>query len=430
MSDITEIVYVNITRETAAVDRAAFNIPMFLTNTTAFSERARSYTSLTAVAADFRSTAAAYLAAQAFFGQDTKPPSIVIGRRQVNSVTVSFTVTNSTLYTLTINGTAVNYTSDSSATAAEIASGLTTAFSATSISGITCTNNLNGTLTIGVSAAGTAWSIVATTNVTLANVTPTETWAEAITAVQTQNDTWYGLTVATRVQSEIEALAPVVEAMDKIYITASSDAAITTSATTDLGSTTHAAAYDRTAVLYSGVAATVYPECAWMGSQLPQTPGSNTWKFKTLSGVTVDRLTATQISNSKTKKANIYRTIGGQPITSEGTMASGEYIDIMIFVDWLKARMQERIYSRLKNLLKIPYTAAGLTIIENEIRAVLAEGINNGGLSASPAPRVVMPDVATIDVNLKALREVEGIKFYATLAGAIHKVSIEGTVSL
>jgi len=80
-------------------------------------------------------------------------------------------------------------------------------------------------------------------------------------------------------------------------------------------------------------------------------------------------------------------------LTSEGTMAGGEFIDVMIFVDWLEARMRESIFFRLVNTKKIPYTQAGVTIIENEIRRVLAEGIAGGGLAPNPQPTVSVPNV-------------------------------------
>lgn len=75
-------------------------------------------------------------------------------------------------------------------------------------------------------------------------------------------------------------------------------------------------------------------------------------------------------------------------------------------------------------------TRPGMSILEAELRAVLAEGIRNGGLSTTPAPTVTMPDPVTMDFNLKALRTVEGISFTATLAGAVHFVTIVGVCTL
>ncbi|MNQ67149.1 hypothetical protein D3C85_816590 [compost metagenome] len=102
----------------------------------------------------------------------------------------------------------------------------------------------------------------------------------------------------------------------------------------------------------------------------------------------------------------------------------------MVFVDWLEARLRERIWFRLANSKKIPYTQAGATILEAEVRAQLREGIRVGGLAETPAPVVNVPDVTTLAPNLRAQRIFDGIEFEATLAGAIHFVSIAGRVTV
>lgn len=431
MTVLTDIIDIVISRETTAVSRAAFNIPMFLATHTAFSERAREYTSITAVAADFSSTSNVYKAASAFFGQTIKPPKIVVGRRQVDGVDGSIaTVANSTLYTVTINGTVFSFTSDASATATEIVAGLKAAYDAAPISGITFVNNLDGTFDLDISPAGTAWSVKASSNITLTNETPTETYVAALAAVELVNNNWYALTCDSHVQADVEALAAAVEARKKIYGTSTQDTAVKTTGTTDVAAVLNAAGYQRTFVLYSAEANSKFPECAWIGGQLPEAPGSNTWKFKTLAGITFDTLTDTESTNIKNKKANTYERIGGVNITTEGTMSGGEFVDVMIFVDWLEARMRERIFFRLVNTKKIPYTKSGTTIIENEIRAVLAEGIAIGGLSDNPRPTVSMPDVLTTDPNLRATRTYGDIVFTGRLQGAIHFIDIRGTVSV
>jgi hypothetical protein len=102
----------------------------------------------------------------------------------------------------------------------------------------------------------------------------------------------------------------------------------------------------------------------------------------------------------------------------------------MVFVDWLEARMSERIWFRLANSKKIPYTQAGATIIETEVRAQLREGQRAGGIDEKSAPVVITPDVLTISQNARAGRNFEGMKFEARLAGAIHFVKIAGTVTV
>lgn len=428
MTTLNDILEINISRETTAVSRAAFNIPLFLATHTNFSERARTYNSLTAVGGDFSSSSNVYKAASKLFGQTLKPPSIVVGRRNVANVVGSITtLANSTVYKLILNGITLSITSDSTATAIEIVAALKSAFNVAAIPGLSMVDHLDGSF--NVSTSGTAWSITSTSNITLVNDVVTETLADALIAIDQENDVWYALTMESHIDADILAIASSIEAMNKIFITSSSSSAIKTSATTDVASLLNSHGYQRTALLYSAVADTEFPECAWVGGQLPYTPGSNTWKFKPLAGVARDRLSATESGYIKAKNCNSYESVGGVNMVSEGQMAGGEFIDIMIGVDWTKARMSERIYSRLVNLAKIPFTNPGFTIVENEIRAVLAEGIKNGLFAASPAPTVSMPNAVTMDPNLRILRRLEGITFTARLAGAVHFVSVFGTVS-
>src|SRR5690554_2943691 len=81
MASLDSIIEINISRQTTPVDRAAFNIPCFIGEFNTFQERAREYTSLAAVEEDFGTEGAVYKAAAKFFGQEIRPPRIVIGRK-------------------------------------------------------------------------------------------------------------------------------------------------------------------------------------------------------------------------------------------------------------------------------------------------------------------------------------------------------------
>lgn len=427
MTKITDIIQINLTRETRAVSRASFSIPCFIASHTAFSERAREYTDLAGVAEDFATTSNVYKAAQQYFGQQVVPQRIVVGRRQINTVTGTPTVANSTLYTVTINGTAYNYTSDANATANEIVAGLDTAVGA--LAGFTFTDNLDGTFTVGPTVAGTAWSLKASANIALANTAAVETWADTINAVQAVNDSWYFLSTEDHTDASIQAIAADIQAKDKLYGFSSNDADILTTATDDIFSVLKGLSYDHSFGLYSANANTQFPECAWIGSQSQAVPGSNTWAFKNIVGVTPDVITSTQTTNAKNKYANTYETIGGVSVTTSGKTCGAEYIDTMVIVSWTRSRMQEGIWFVLSNSAKVPYTQAGISQIETQVRKVLVEGIRNGAYTDVPAPIIIVPDAATVDSNLRATRTLDAIEFEVRLAGALEKVIIRGTIS-
>lgn len=200
--------------------------------------------------------------------------------------------------------------------------------------------------------------------------------------------------------------------------------------TTDLGAELMALSLDRTALLFTKNANTEYPEAAWAGGILPYDPGSVTWAFKTLAGVTVDNLTSSEKSKALNNNVNTYTTIGGVNITQNGTMASGRFIDIRRGVDWIQARMEENIFFQIANLPKIPYTDSGIAIIENEIRFVLNDAIGNNVIADDPEPTITVPKALDVSANDRANRLLPDVTFTARLAGAIHKVEINGTVSV
>jgi len=170
---------------------------------------------------------------------------------------------------------------------------------------------------------------------------------------------------------------------------------------------------------------------------LPTDPGSATWMFKTLSGITgSNSLSTTEINAILAKNANLMVEAGGIDITEEATVASGEYLDIMRGIDWLTARMQENIYQELVTSDKIAYTDAGIAIIENLVRKTILNGISVGLLTPDPdtfdgEPFLVgVPLVKDVSTTDKGTRTLNNVTWQATLQGAIHKVVISGRVEL
>ena len=102
---------------------------------------------------------------------------------------------------------------------------------------------------------------------------------------------------------------------DKKLVGLSSDDANVVDGTGDIAEYINTNNYDRSFVLYHPDAdLTVtepWPAEAWMGERFPATPGSSTWKFKTLSGVAAYTLTGSQITTIEGKKGNYYTSIAG-----------------------------------------------------------------------------------------------------------------------
>lgn len=262
----------------------------------------------------------------------------------------------------------------------------------------------------------------------------TTTIQDDIAAIQESNDDWYGLVLATGTggepeEADILAAAERIESMRKIFAaTSESSAILDPQSTTDLAAKLKERGYARTFLLYG--TPSEFGAAAWLGAMFPGQPGSASWKFKTLRGVSTKTLSPTQQSAARDKNCNLYLTVGGVPITAEGVTSSGEFIDITHGVDWLQARIQEDVFSLLVNSDKIPFTDGGIAQVENVLRGCLAQGVGAGLLAEDPAPTVQVPRARDVPQPERAARHLPDVRFTGILAGAVHSLTINGTVSV
>lgn len=257
-------------------------------------------------------------------------------------------------------------------------------------------------------------------------------WSAALAAIQAENDTWYFVSIVPVASADTEALqvAAWTEAQTKIFFSQSGDSDILTSATDDQGSALKALGYNRTATLYRPTSkASEYSEAGWVGEGAPFAPGSSTWAYKDIVGSTPDSMTTAQKSAAHGKNVNTFTTVAGADITEKGRVASGEWIDVIIGLDWLKARLQETVYGALVANRKISYDDAGITVIAGLVQSILEEAGRKGVLQLDSI-ELTVPKYSAISTADKTARKLPDVKFKALLQGAIHLVEINGTVSV
>jgi hypothetical protein len=301
-------------------------------------------------------------------------------------------------------------------------------------SAIASGNDVDVTFALGVS--GTISDVVVTLGATQPTSTVTVTTAaktleSELALVSAESENFYAIVIDSVIEADQLAAAAFAEAHSpsKIFVTRSSQAATLTAALTDIGALLKAKNYDRSVAIYHNIA-NEFVDAAFVGRMLPFDPGSATAKFKTLKSISADNVTSGEVSNASSKNVNVYTTVGGVDILAEGKVSSGEFFDVIVGLDWLKARIQERVYQVLSVSPKIPYTDAGVSVIENQLRAQLQLAVGQGVLAANPAFTTSVPLVANVPNNDKANRFLPNVNFTGTLAGAIHKVKISGTVSI
>lgn len=438
---INTIVEVNISRQTQAIAQEGFGVPLVVGEHSYFTERIRFVSSIAELTGlGFLTSDVEYKLASAAFGQDPKPSRIAVGRKVANvsgvttiDFSVDFIVGN--IINLKVNGVSISpvtFATSHALTIGAVASAI--AALAGVSSAVVTGNDIAVTFTLGTS--GSISDVLVTGGASqptalIVITTPAVTYASELDLIAVASEDFYAVLLKSSLDNDILAAAEWVQSHTpkKILSVRTSDASVLTAATTDIASKLKAKGYDRTFISYHAVA-NEFLDAAILGKMLPLDPGSATFKFKTLTGISADSLTSGQTINSAGKKCNLYLSIGGVSIFTEGVLSSGEFIDVIIGLDWLTARIQERVYAQLVKTPKIPYTDAGVGIIENEIKAQLQDAIAQGVLASNPAPQTTVPKVAAVSPLDKAARFLPNVRFTGTLAGAIHKVQINGIVTI
>jgi len=451
---ISDIVNVQITLLASGITQAGFGVPCIVTDETPSSswgtERIRSYASTDDVLDDWASSDDAYKAAAAIFSQTPKVPLIKIGLEdtrvaQVQTIVFSGNIITGNSIAGSVNGVALTATPFNTSNAQTLTD-LAAKIQATAAVG-TAASNGTDTITVTSAKAGVTFTLsgfVITGGASQATAAITTTVdshgiVEDLDEISEQDDAWYGLIWNERDEDHVQMAAGAIETKRKIFITCSDDAdIIDPTDTDDIAYLLQASNYGRTAVIYNDDP-TDFADAAWMGKLFPYDPGSETWALKNLASITADDLTSTQRTAILDKNANFYAPTPNDDRTFNGTMASGLFIDLRRGADWLQARMEERIFSKLTNAIKIPFTDGGIAIIEAEVRAVLENGIRVGFLSPDPFDSanglndpytVFFPKAADVADADKANRFLPDGTFAAHFSGAIHKVTIQGTISV
>lgn len=268
------------------------------------------------------------------------------------------------------------------------------------------------------------------TKIIVGYVASDETYEQGLMKVVEAENEWFVLICEDHTKATQLALASAIQGMRKIYGTSSQEADVAGVIGTDIGSELYDKNFSQTFIIYSKNADTDFPEAAWIGGQIPEVAGSNTWTLKKGAAVTVDALSDTERTNLRSKNVNMFTRVAGVSVFQDGVMADGSWIDEIIFVMWCEARIKEAIFFRLLNSKKIPMTRTGATIIENEIRSILNQGVRQGGIADDTPYYVEAPDPMQMNPNDRAKRALGDFKFEFRLAGAVHSVKVRGVATV
>ena len=278
----------------------------------------------------------------------------------------------------------------------------------------------------------------------IANTAANNGPVEDIIKARDIDDDWYFLLTTTSTNLQVELISGYIETQIKLFVYQTDDAdsknLAEASDITGIMKYLKDKAYDRSIGVWVPTGdLTEYKQAAWVGLMAPKDPGSATWKFKRVKGVTTDSFTANERKNIEDKNGNVYILIAGINMFEQGVSASGEFIDIMRGTDWIQARIQEQVFALLASQDKVPYDDGGIESVGLQVEDILgqavirtiligADNLDDDGNSLGPSVSVPTRSETTVaDRANRFLRDVTFVGFYA---GAIHKVQIDGTLSV
>ena len=423
---LDQIIDISISLSTKTITQQGFGVPIVIGESMKLDRRAKSYADISEVADDFAESDPEYKMANIAFSQEKVPDNILIGKKVLKTSTVITAATNP-------SGNVVNIQATGIGTFAEVGASITIAgFSTSGYNGTFVVTDIIDDDNIRYTAAG---ALAATPAVGSGTYTLQETWSNAIQKIYDYNSDWYAALIISNVEADILSAASKIESLKRFLIVRSSDADIKdASATGSVLYQLKALNYDRTALIWNGDTTNFFIDAGWAGRMLPTIPGSENWAFKTVVGVTADDLGSSDASGILANNGNTYEVFAGHSITRFGKVVSGEYIDIIRGADWLKARLQENLYLLLINSEKVPFEDFGVDMVENSMREIFEQAVDNGFIAKDRDGKglynIVTPDVADVPTVDRLARFLSGITFTGTLAGAINKIGISGNLSV
>lgn len=250
------------------------------------------------------------------------------------------------------------------------------------------------------------------------------------TIISSVNNKWYGLVINNRTKAELQAAGTWASANKKLFFGCTSDL-------TTLDDRNN----DREVFIIHD-RPTDYPDCAIVGQNLAKQPGSITWKWKVLAGQIACNYDTTTLNIIREKNGIALTEYGGAVYTNEGKVTSGEFIDVIMGLDWVESELESRQVKLFLDNPKIKIDNPDLAKVQSVVISVMidagkygiiAEASSDEEIKRSPDGKYLytteVPQRSDISANDRAARTVNGVEFTFELAGAVHKTNITGLVA-
>lgn len=179
---------------------------------------------------------------------------------------------------------------------------------------------------------------------------------------------------------------------------------------------------ERTVICYYNSTESVpCPVAALAGEVAGLEVGSYTLNNMTVKGIEGLELSETEIEAIHAKGGITYVVSAGDVVASEGITAGGLFVDNVDGNDWIKQQLEYKTQKVFNNNLKVPYTNAGIAMLESAAVDVMTEAMSKGIIENFEVKYDLREDTKEAD---RAARKYYGGNISYTMAGAIHKIEI------
>ncbi|MCB0912468.1 MAG: DUF3383 family protein [Propionibacteriaceae bacterium] len=423
---------ISISLATVSPSRAAFGVPLALGHHTRFLDLYRDYSSSAGMIADgFTVNDPTYKLARAMFAQSPRPPAVRVGRLPTPGTNWTGVLDLAGI----VAGQRVTFTlvkADGTEVDVDVAFTTDAAGTATAVAALDATMTQSGdTVVFNSGSAGVRMFVKDISG--FGDFTDTTAdWAYDTTldALLNADPGFYGVAIDVNSPANVTDVAAWALTNKRLFgaspqVTDPGDWTTTADALNTAGN-------DRVYSLVTADDPEAYGGAGWMSVMFAKDPGSATWAFKAIDGLTSDPWTESQMGTLDADNSNYYVTVKGVPFAYPGKAHGGEWLDVTRGVDWLEDNLATRLLALRVNNDKVPMTDGGISMIANEVRGALAEATVNpetgkGLLDAGWT--VTVPAVSSVSAANRAARNLTGVEFEARLAGAVHTVTIAGRIT-
>lgn len=165
-----------------------------------------------------------------------------------------------------------------------------------------------------------------------------------------------------------------------------------------------------------------------------------TLNLKSMPGISAEKLSSTQLGALRAKNCNVVVEIGDRAVAfTDSRMANGSWFDSTHGLLWLEDRIEKDMFNLIyREPRKIPYSQLGINITKETLERSLIAAKDNGlcapGLLSDGTylpEGYIVESVSLLKVSSadKSNRIYTGLSFKMVGAGALHKISVQGTFS-